>query len=892
MAHYRLAATGLLVLFISGCGRQTQPTRRPAGEKPGVNAVASPPVALKSDKPGKPFEIPLALSTANPIDYPVSSGIPLPRGTVTELTRLQLFDSTGKPIAAQFDGLAQWPDGSYKSVLISTVVPASAAPAVYTLKGTPDATAPAVSSPLTVDEQRDAIDVVTGPMRFRVGKTHFRLIDQAWVDTNQNNSFEEDERLLYRPADIFLIDGSDGSEYQASRYGKSEVSVEESGPVRVVILARGKLQSARGATLTDFIVRLTAYAGQETVLVSYTLVDTREERDVKAARKSLALNVRGYGLRFPTTHASPAFGLFGGDRRQNAVAFGGPLASTQYLYQTGRMNYVNGSLMPFEFYYEGVAEGERADGWVDVSDPQKGIAVMVRKFWQQFPKELAVDQDDLIVYLHPPRAATPEGNQWPSQGDEPGRYKRPKSFYFLREGGAKTDQLLLMFHRGAGDARKWRDWYETFDVWPRLVAPQAWSCRSGVFGELLEAGPWSDQHDRTLMNNIFSRSVEAGQRYGSLAVLFGWRDYGDRLRPGWAADRNGVKIPGFYNDTHVGAHQFFVQYLRTHDERWYELGETATRHWVDIDVSHANRLGYWRRGYGPGEGHMIKHEMEDHDDRNIHKGHAHLSGAPDYYLLTGDRRALEVTREVGDWWANAVKDLFPTPLEKPHYAEAERDFAWPLFTLNEAFRATGDSKYLKAASQIIRHLIAWWQTSADHLAHGKAVGKNDAKQGTGWWTMYPKCDNCPDGFNGTNPWMAGALLSAIIQFRELDRDFQFVDDAIIEDMLFQTMNYVIKYGWREKGRYFVYSEAVDYGGVTNPMLYPLAWLARRYRQGDLPHADWYDTAPQWERIAREAYAVWQDKQAAENTDQGFYGYEIMYPSDYFTLIEQLNRPGS
>jgi hypothetical protein len=282
------------------------------------------------------------------------------------------------------------------------------------------------------------------------------------------------------------------------------------------------------------------------------------------------------------------------------------------------------------------------------------------------------------------------------------------------------------------------------------------------------------------------------------------------------AGAGGTSIPGFYNDTHVGAMGFFHQYLRTMDKRWYELAEIATRHFMDIDVAHCNRKGYWDQGnpamakLGPGEGHLSKHEIPDHADRNMHFGHAHVSGLPDYYLLTGDKRASEVMREMGDWWANMSPLAFPSSVDSMHSAEAERDYGWPLFAMEEIFRGTGDVKYLQAATQEVRHLLAWWKVPSNHYVNGKIAGRNDYRQGTGWWFMYPRCDNCPMDplynqntnpwailYNGTNPWMAGPLISNLSKFREYDADYKLVNDDEVKEMIMQTTNYVVKYGWNE-----------------------------------------------------------------------------------------------
>jgi hypothetical protein len=862
---------------------------------PAPSPVSPPPADLPAGPP-----LGVTLTTTGPLYQPMalSSGVPFPRGQLASLSHLRLEAPDGTVLPAQFTPLAQWPDGSYKVVLVTAPVDASPVTQSLMLRSDPSTPVPAPQTPLRVSDEQDAIVITTGPAQVRISKTRFSLFDQAWVDTDGNGRFDDAEAVLSGPGDIFLLDGKGGTEFRATAESKPQVTLEESGPMRAVVRAAGWLRDDRGRPMSAFIVRLTAYAGQDAIRVDYTLVDPREESDVEAHRTGPAFQAAGYGIRLPLALGEPAQGLFGGDRFQGYQAFGGPLGESQYLYQQGDFNYVDGALKPFTFYYEGVGKGERADGWVDASDSRRGVAAMVRYFWEQFPKELAIEQRQLIVYLHPTRA-TMEPDQEPPGGWSK-RYRRPKSLYFHREGGAKTYQLLFRFHAGQGDPAVLQGLYDTFKDSPRLMPSPAWLCRSGVFGDLIEAGDWSAGHDASLLRDVYDRSIEQHRREGSLALPFGWRDFGDRVRPGWTGDRNGVRIPGFYNDTHVGATTFLLQYLRTGDPRWYELGEIATRHWMDLDVSHSNRLGYWKRdgkpvGFGPGEGLMIKHDMIDHDARNMHWGHAHISGLVEYYFLTGDQRAYEVLREVGDWWANAAPVFFKTPIAKPHVAEAERDFGWPLFVLNKAYQATGDRRYHEAAAQVMRHLIEWWQQPSDHYINGQNVGHNDWRKGTGWWHMWPRQDNSPAPpkgqilYNGTNPWMAGPLLSAVITFHEADRELQLVDDALTEQMLLQTMNYVVKWGWHPEKRYFMYSEAArDTDGGWNHLLYPLAYCARRVQAG-VEHPEWYDTAPQWLEIAQRAYRDAQVIKPRSSTDLGFYGYEMIFPPDFFTIMHELEQ---
>jgi hypothetical protein len=810
--------------------------------------------------------------------YPLATGVPIPRGELASPAGARLLDYTGQEVPIQASALARWPDESVKSLLVQFIGPLNASRAkYYVLEYGKDVVATAASpSRVKVQETAGEVTVTTGALDLRIGKRPF-----GFTACRRASPQAPCESLLSRPADLFAVNAFDGQEYRASLDPAPSVIVEESGPIRAVVRASGSLRSAGGRTLIAFIVRLRAFAGQDLVEADVTVVDPRPEADVAARRPQLALSISSYGLELPYALGAASWS-FGG---QGDGVHSGPVRPgvEAYLLQSGRLNYdmTNGTLQPFTFAYEGAARGAKASGWVDVSDASRGLAVCLRNFWQQFPKEWSVADNILRVYFHPQKSSRPAPDlTYPRLAAATG-YARPNTFYSPREGLAKTYELLISFHSGDRAAARPEALNRAFQSSPLPTAPAALYATSGVYGRIIDAGPWSAGHDDWLMRQIFEPSIQAFKDQGGLAVQYGWRDFGDRMRGGWCeVDPAGFKIPCFYNDTHLGAHVWFVQYLRTLDPRWRDYAWNATRFFMDIGVSHSPRRGYWPKAYGPGEGYLIRHEIVDHTCRNLHRGHAHLSALADLYLLTGDRRALEVMREIGDWWVSAVPDFFPTPIKGPHYAEAERDFAWPLFVLNEAYRGTGDPRYLRAGAQIVKHLLEWWQTPSDHLVAGKVVGRNDWTRGTGWWAMFPRCDNCPEGYNGTNPWMAGALLSNLIYFYEYDKDRSFADGALVKEMLLQTMNYVVKYGWNPTRKCFRYSEAQpDSCGDDTLVYFPLAYLSRLQTTAASPAR--YDTAPRWIEIAKGARKDWSEVRWRGATNSGFYGYEIAFMPEFF-----------
>ncbi len=838
-------------------------------------------------------------------NYMVSTGVPFPRGAVTSLNNLRLENLGGVEIPAQFEGLVQWPDSSYKSILVHFASDISTNLTTdYVLQYGSGVSHSTYSEGLSYVDNGSSILVDTGAIQFELNKSAFTVFDQVWVDNNADGFYDDSEKMMSQPGKIFLINAFDNLEYSSSLFTQPVYTIEESGPIRMTVKVEGKLQTDNGSTLTDFIVWLYAYAGQGQIQMDYTLVDTRLEKDVAASRSQLALSVTGYGLKLPL-NLSNAMYAFGGENNQTLT---GPVSGNHYLYQHGDMNYIDGGLQPFDFGYEGAGSGAKAPGWMDVSSNNtgSGVGVMIKDFWQQYPKEFAIENNALIAYLHPTRASSPTPDlSYPPHDAVNKKYKRPNTFYFSREGGAKTYQILFDFHNQSKSIADISNHNKVFQAhYPLVTAPATWYAQSKVFGDMVEAGPWSAGYDDNLISGYYKRSIEDKKDTGGITVMYGWRDFGDRMRAGWdGTSSNGVRIPAFYNDTHVGAHQYFIQYLRTKDKRWWELAEKASRHWMDVDVSHTDRRGgpWGNKDFGPGEGHMIKHDVHDHNSRNIHKGHAHVSGLPDYYILTGDKRSLGVIKEVGNWWAKAIPVFFPTPVGNEHWGEAERDFGWPLFVMNEVFRATGDTKYLQAAAQEVNHLIQWWQMPSEHWVNGTVVGQNDWTQGTGWWHMYPRQDNSPwpseykQGkllYNGTNPWMAGSVLASLIKFYETDKDYSYVDASLIKEMLLQTMNFVVKFGWEENLKshpYFVYSEASrNTDGGSTHLMYALAYLWKLYDNGEGTNSQWYDTAPKWRAIAEAAYDDWKVVRSRGSSSLGFYGYEtILHSGEFFKIMKEL-----
>jgi hypothetical protein len=96
-------------------------------------------------------------------------------------------------------------------------------------------------------------------------------------------------------------------------------------------------------------------------------------------------------------------------------------------------------------------------------------------------------------------------------------------------------------------------------------------------------------------------------------------------------------------------------------------------------------------------------------------GHIWVSGDLDCYRLTGDRRARDVAVEMAD----AMASHMPT-----QYGDHIRAMGWPMILVLDAYQATGDKKYLDAATanwQVLKKNIDWQKGWVVRLAKGHCL---------------------------------------------------------------------------------------------------------------------------------------------------------------------------
>ncbi len=243
-------------------------------------------------------------------EEPITCGVPLPKGVCKNPSALRLFEARGAEVPASFAAANRWwEDGSVKWVHISLQrsLPAYGEETLHLRMAEPRKAA----SELQVQESPSDITVTTGPMRFRVRKQRFNLLDQVWLDESGTQQFDDAHAILAdRPRGARVSQGSRTA--WANAEADCAVMVGEANPFRVVIRAEGRHRLANGAPLTDFITRITAYRGKSYVTVSHVFLVRQGES------MSDYLSLHDVSLVLPLSLEPDAEGLryqFGGSER-------------------------------------------------------------------------------------------------------------------------------------------------------------------------------------------------------------------------------------------------------------------------------------------------------------------------------------------------------------------------------------------------------------------------------------------------------------------------------------------------------------------------------------------------------------------------------------------------
>ncbi len=688
--------------------------------------------------------------TARPA-WPVTSGIPFAPGVLTAPGHLALIDSSGRTLPLQTNVLARWPDGSVRWLLVDFQADFAANQSrAFLLRTDPESSPAPVTAPVRVAVRQSVTMIDTGPLHLELDAARFDPFGAVWLDRNGDGVFSADERVTRGGAGLFVRDAA-GKRFSSAE-APAEIVVEESGPLRACVRVTGRHGAADG-TMFRYILRLQAFRGQPFVRCSYTFIND-EQGAVMTSLKEAGLTAQ-----LAAAAQTPAARVFQVDENH--------------------------------FTVDGRAGGARAAGWTSVSGGPGGFALGCREFWQQWPKSIETRDGAITLGLCP---EFPDGLY-----DGKALADENKLYYALRHGLhtfkvglAKTHEISAFFFAAAPGGDSLTNFFAA------AGEPLLATCEPAYVGATRAAGdfPAADPAKFFGYDAWFDRMLAAHLQRRDNVREYGLLNWGD-----WYGERD-VNWGNLEYDLQGS---LLVQYLRTGDRRFFLRGAQAARHHIDVDVVHAtNPLvknpygpapeigGVWRHSLNHTGGYFntsaLPVETSYQMGLSADMGHVWADGDLLYYHLTGDRQAYDVALQVADMVAGHMVGKLGTHI---------RALGWPMILVLSAYEASGNPKYLEAATENWHTLRAaldpqrGWvvKLSPAHCYHPAGSTRKERD------TIYrdePRCE-------GNVPFMEGLTLCSLARYHRA------TGDPEVLKAITTGIDQMIRECWVEETKTFRYS---------------------------------------------------------------------------------------
>ena len=681
----------------------------------------------------RPAQVPITVEGERP-GTPVTFGIPFPRGELASTGNVRVLNGAGEEIASQITPVTPWwpADESIKWIWVDFFTDESGR---YMVEYGPEVRRTVgIDSPIRfVNNQRERgfAEIDTGPLRFRVQKGGSGFIDR--VELNPAGDGFGPEHLIAegigsRGSFLDLVD-ADGIDASSAVIHQTFIE-RGSGPMHAILRIEGEYRYQRPEhPASPFVTYIHAYAGKAHLKVLHTITYTgtpdrsaplegRQHRDIATQGKLIVdegerssdpgitepddmIASAGLGLAW-RIDGEPVFrtALRGGRwwksgepilleeetagaRRFSVLQTGPDPDGIPPIPVSGPDERIGGFAATVAS--DGVlAEAERAEGWIDVSDGARGVGIGIRRMLEEYPNQLAVDLEEgrIHAYIWPPDEAPKGFQRATSQGDGGmvGNFAR---------GITKTTELVLNFHDGSGDAAAAREaMHAVLD--PAVAhAPPEWYGDSGVYGTFAAAGNDVPALERGLQYKF--RYMRFNQAW---APWYGMFDYGDLKAyyrgGGWVQWGNNEPAQDF---------QWWFNFMRTGNRDDYLAGEAMSRHTMDVDNQHwptgpvyrgdtNAALDYWTTLEEPDGSPYLGMGSRHSNQQAVAKYSAHvwIPGWIASYYLSGYHRGLEVARLTGDYY---LRRIFG------EHGLTGRRLYLSVWNLAELYDATGEDAYLE-----------------------------------------------------------------------------------------------------------------------------------------------------------------------------------------------------
>ena len=609
-----------------------------------------------------------------------SWGMPWPRGTVPARAQFRATTSAGKPVPVQSWTTAWWPDGSIKWTAHAVPAGEALAPGLRIEPGKPAAPA----QPVTVAETPDAIEVSTGTVRWRIGRSGAAIVRSA---LNGGRETLRDLRLVATAQDV--PDGDDGPGGAISRYAAeiSGATIEQRGPVRAVVRVEGR-HKGNGREWLPFTLRLYFHAGSQAVRIVHSFVfDGDPDKDfIRGLGLTGAVPMRDplhdRHLRF----AGPDGGLWGEAVRPLTGLSRDPGKAWRDAQVAGQATPAPADMAPrakdlleriaawgdftlSQPNADGFAITKRTKpghGWIDVDTggrapgfgyvggPAGGAAFAMKDFWQRCPvrldiRDAATDTARFTLWYHSPDAVAMDLRMYhdgmgmndhvaENQGLDI-TYEDYEKGWGTAHGIARTTEFTLWALPATPARTRLVEMAHEASRQPRLICAPARVHAAGVFGDwnLVDRSTPKRkrlEHQQDMVLDFYRDEIDRRRWYGF------W-NYGDVMhsydtdRHVWRYDIGGYAWDNSELSTDLW---LWYSYLRSGRADVFRMAEAMCRHTGEVDVYHI----------GPYRGFGTRHGVQHWSDSSKQPRVSNAAYRRIFYYLTGDERCGDLMRALID----------------------------------------------------------------------------------------------------------------------------------------------------------------------------------------------------------------------------------------------------
>jgi hypothetical protein len=569
----------------------------------------------------------------------VSWGVPFPKGKVKKDQSFSLTTAEGKIVPVQSWPLAYWPDGSLKWSGFAAVAGAENGSLKLNLDKTK---AKPAAAGLMVNEDSRVVRINTGQLQCVVPKSGSMLMDSLMVDGKMVGGSGKLECILQS--------GPDGEDFESPAKEKftskiNKVTVEQSGPVRVVVRVQGIMQSEEGKrSWLPFNIRLYFYNGSPNVrLVNTVIYDGDDRKDFikglgmvfsvpmqeEMHNRHIRLAGEGPGIwaepvrplvgRFPFSlngksvfqdqqAGKPIANLAQFDSRTQSLIKDLPVWNDYRLVQHTADGFSIQKRTNTQSVWLDAIAGKRAKGLVFVGHSKGGLAIGLKDFWQSYPAALEVrnaakDRAELRVWLWSPYNDAMDMRHYDTVAHGlDATYEDVQPGFSTPYGIARTSELTLFASSGVPSNEELSNQARLARQPPLLVTTPEYLHSVNIFG--IWSLPDRSTAGKRWIENELDKAINFYQREIDQRNWYGFWNYGDVMhaydpvRHSWKYD-----IGGFaWDNTELSTDMWlWYSYLRTGRADIFRMAEAMTRHTSEVDVYHMGRFA------GLGSRHNVRH---------------------------------------------------------------------------------------------------------------------------------------------------------------------------------------------------------------------------------------------------------------------------------------------